>query len=176
MKQLPILGTLWLMMTACATPPAGPTFAFTVPAGSTLVLQQPVEVPAYRGRAYIQGGKVIRFSKQDQYKPYCRLELRNVPETTFWVEPQTLEIYRVYREVEEVSVDRVRLASLTTMLVSDGGGSSVMTTVFSLRSARQPNIQRLVCEHWEDATEAEHLTLDQVHKVLGEIGMLKVLE
>jgi hypothetical protein len=165
----------------CQVPPTreGSPY-YTAPPGSLLVLNRPLTIPARKGEIYIQGGRVhestgyVSFRGVDQYYPNCRLELRSRNPLPVIIEPEELVITRVDRDDRFVS-RRVMVAAADASPLMAGTDPMVMSTVFYLYSARQPGLWRLTCAHWEAAYEAEHLTLVQIRRTLGEVFTLKLI-
>ena len=146
---------------------------YTVPAGSKLLLHKPLTVPASKAGVYLQGGEVLPHKDVDEYYPHCKLEVRDVKDTPQSIEPDEFVVYKVVEGEDYSAVAYPRLASLGVF--STGGAGRVMYfTNFYLRSAKQPHVTLLTCQHWEDPTDAEYLTVSQIRKTLGEFFTLKL--
>ncbi len=148
---------------------------YTVPAGSKLLLHKPLTIPAFKAGVYLQGGEVLPYKDIDAYYPHCKFEVKDVKDTPQSIEPDEFAVYKVVEGEDYSAVAYPRLASLG--VISAGGAGRVMYfTSFYLRSAKQPNVMLLICQHWEDPTDAEYLTVSQIRKTLGEFFTLKLAE
>lgn len=66
--------------------------SFRVPGGSTLSLNEPIEIPAGRTHAFIQSGQLTTESARNQYYLGCRLNFREFGPRT--IEPEVFTIRR----------------------------------------------------------------------------------
>jgi len=147
---------------------------FDVPLNSKLTLKQAVEIPPNQAGVYMQDGKVLPKSLIDQYYPHCRLEISELSTTTQKVEPDTFNIYRISYD-EDYSSRELRFAASSNFILVGGGASSQSyATLMYLHSTRQPNVVRMVCQHWEDPTDAQHLSILQMRKAMGDIVTLQL--
>lgn len=149
----------------------------TVPVGTMLILKREVTIPAEKFGRFFQGGQQVMPKDVDLYHPNCKLMVERSSDTGQTVHPDTFIIRRIQLE-EYVQGMPVKLAAVGIgigigpgfgMGIGDGSlGSVPYTTVFYLYSEKQPQVKRLICSHWEEATDAEHLTASQIRKALGE--------
>ncbi|MDR9435601.1 MAG: hypothetical protein RI563_01895 [Thiohalophilus sp.] len=174
----PLLGLLG----ACQAPPFSPDSPLTaVPVQSTLILHEPLTLPSRTVSLWFQNGKQQPEANLDRYYPHCKFETLRMQDAPKTVEPDSFMIHKVVRW-DDYAMQPVRLAAsrLISGLMagdSDGGPSHVNTTTeMFLRSARQPDVYRLICSQWEDAAEANHVTINQMRRVLGETFTLKLPE
>lgn len=172
-----------------------------IPAGSRLVLERDLTIPAGRASLYIQGGEVRAYAEIDPYRPHCRLEVQKVLATPQVVKADRFVMEKViYEEIPRLaSAARapVRLAAAGDLGIAIGedpagrrprgwpaavafgmaDGSSPWTyaTHFRLRSDRQPEVRLLTCQHWDDPALAVHLAVRQIRATLGGIFTLEIL-
>ena len=149
---------------------------YTVPAGSKLLLHKPLTVPASKAGVYFQGGKVLSHKDVDEYYPHCKLEVRDVKDTPQSIEPDEFVVYKVVEGEDYSALAYPRLAGLGIISAGNGAGRVMYFTNFYLRSDKQPHVMLLICQHWEDPTDAEYLTVRQIRKALGEFFTLKLAE
>lgn len=154
---------------------------YLVPPGSRLVLNRAITVPAHDAGVYIQNGEVARsFWRVKPYHPYCALDLRRRLDTPQPVQPDEFTITRVSQEtVYSVHADFTRHAGLPAMHVADAvqdGGASyqIYATVMTLRSERQPDVQRLTCAQWQYPPLQRHVTINEMRKTLGDLFTLRL--
>lgn len=166
MRKLALV-SIAAVLAACAAglgqPPAG------YPAtGARVVLHQGIEIAAQRATAPIQGGQPRNGADINPYHPYCLLEMRDVRDTSRTVAPDEFTVERVHRDILYAQAP-ARLRPVARMLADDGAPSyRVYNTDIYLRSARQPQVLRLSCRHWQDPSlNARHLTADEIRAALG---------
>lgn len=154
-----------------------------IPAGSTLELHAPVEIPADKRNVYIQNGEHVAYWHLDQWYPYCELILRGLPAHERQVHPDTFVIERSQRYYDmHGDVRAPMLAGLGVGFEfgvgaangGDDGGPSpwLYITELQLRSQRNPAVEKLLCGHLQDPPLAEYLTIDQVRKAMGDLFTL----
>ena len=147
---------------------------YTVPAGSKLLLHKPLTVPAFKAGVYLQGGKVLSHKDVDEYYPHCKFEVKDVKDTPQSIEPDEFVVYKVVEGEDYSALAYPRLAGLGVISAGNGAGRVMYFTNFYLRSAKQPHVMLLICQHWEDPTDAEYLTVRQIRIALGEFFTLKL--
>jgi len=180
MLRLLIL-SLTAVVAACALPASNrpheqPAYR-TVPVGTTLILKKEITIPAERYGRFFQGGQPVMSKDVDQYHANCKLMVEHSSDTGQTVPPGSFIIRRIQLE-EFVQSRPVKLAAVgfgigigTGVGLGVGDGSPGMgpyTTIFYLYSEKQPQVKRLICSHWEEAYDAEHLTVTQIRKALGD--------
>lgn len=180
MSRLFLVFPLLVLIGSCQAPPFSPDSPLTaVPVYSTLILHEPLALPPRTVSLWFQNGE--QQQDLDRYYPHCKFETLRMQDNPKTVEPDSFMIHKVVRW-DDYAMQPVRLAAsrLISGLMagdSDGGPSHVNTTTeMFLRSARQPDVYRLICSQWEDAAEANHVTINQIRGVLGETFTLKLPE
>ena len=159
-----------------------------LPVGSTLRLTQVLEIPEDRTFIYIANGKVAplkNFNTVNIYEPHCMFHLDKAEsyqrqvlpdefEITSIVEWET-EIFARQNSIKAVSAFNRRDGLIKTGGASenDGGSNIVMyATILSLRSDKQPEVKEMVCGHWNDPSELEPLTLEEMKSALGDLILI----
>lgn len=168
-----------LALTGCATAPYPVSSPYYhIPAGSRLVLKQMLTIPPHSARIYIQYGKVITPRKRDQYYAHCWFLSRKVLDEAQFIAPDTFIITGTKKFEDYVQPQtEIRLASLADLASrrSDNGPTAIeYSTVLSIYSDSQPDIFQFICNHWEDPYDAEHLTVAEIEKTLGEIATIEL--
>ncbi len=184
MKNI-ILLAFSLLTVSCNLQPVNPaaTIKDRLVVGSTLRLSQDLVIPKNRSFIYIANGKVAPlkdYNTVDNYKPYCMLFLRdetshekNISSDTFEV-TGVLEWEGYYSRLDFMNtLNRVGAAE---KLVKVGGdrGDIMYATIISLRSKKQPEVEKIVCGHWDDYTFIEPLTFTQLESTLGNLFTIDV--
>jgi hypothetical protein len=151
-----------------------------IPVGSTVILNQPLEIPRYHARVFIQDGRVVSKSGLNQYYPHCNFEVRTVSDGAARIESDRFLVTGI--RLDEVQVVRRPGPLLMASLVlvdggEDGGGPPPTSRLvhYRLHSERQPDVMRLTChggmaEQWEVA----YPSLAEIREVLGGIVTLEM--
>jgi hypothetical protein len=164
-----------LLLSGCQSTPVkdinSPYYA--PPVGSILHLHTPIELQQNAINVNIQYGRILTsYSQLDTYYPNCDFELRDKVSAPTTIQPERFKIIRVIQDTEVVLLAPVQVAS-------SGGGSPphmVYQTIMYLQSAKQPNVYRMTCKHWEDPADAEHLSIVKIRKALGKVFTLELAE
>jgi len=134
--------------------------------GARLIIHQTLTIHAGSASIMLQHGKVITASQLDPYHPRCWFISQLLKATSQKITPGVFNIIRV-RQYDEV-VQRPASGYLLASMFSTLGLTAVdYMTEFELQSAQQTGITRLICSHWEDPDDAEHLTAKQIQSALG---------
>jgi hypothetical protein len=172
---LPILVSL----ASCSTGPYPVSSPyFQIPAGSKLVLKRELTIAPNAGRVYIQYGKVVSPKEKDNYHAHCWFLSWDVLDTAQVIKPDTFIVTKS-QQLEGVVMRDTNLQfamNRTGFGMSEGGGPMALeySTEMSIHSDKQPAIRRFVCSHWEIPTDAKHLTVAQMQKVLGQIAEIQL--
>ena len=146
-----------------------------IPIGSILSLNKKLHIPPGKTGVYIQAGQVMARTALNEYLPNCRFEVNTLNNTEFTVvNEDEFEVYKVMYESELVSSNTVMYASLDKTAYGVSAMADIRTTEFYIKSEKQPDVLRLRCGHWEDPTDAFHLTYDQVKQALGDLVTIKL--
>lgn len=173
---LTLVSLLVINLGGCAyQPPQDINSSFySPPVGSQLRLHEILTIPANDTQIRIQNGKVIRSSWDlDAYYPNCDFELRKRAEVARTIQPDTFIISRVIRDTENVMLHSPRIVARSS---GNGAPSVDYITIMDLSSARQPDVMRLTCQHWEDPSDSHHLSVKQIRKTLGGLFTLTLAE
>ena len=145
---------------------------FSPPVGSQLRLTQPLTIPANDAGVFIQNGKPQYSGWQlDKYYPNCDFELRTRASYERVVEPDSFTVTRTVRETENVSL---MPAIVAARIKHNGAPHENYMTVLYLHSDKQPDVFRMTCQHWEDPSQGDHLTVKQMRQTLGELFILEL--
>ena len=94
MMKYPTLLLAYLALSACQSMQSDDPslLSFSVPAGSTLSLNESIDIPAGQTHVFIQSGQLITESKRNLYHLGCRLNFKAFGPRT--VEPEAFNIRR----------------------------------------------------------------------------------
>ncbi|WP_455218923.1 hypothetical protein [Kaarinaea lacus] len=172
MRKYALLSVLISLLLGCgATTPylPGPTAHTVVKPGSVLKLTKAVTIFPPEAGVRFQNGKIVE-KNFDQWRPNCRLETRDPVTSNQDIRPDEFTIIQVGIEYQFVQSEPVKLAALGISL--GGGGASAtaerMRTNFFLQSKKQPQVTRLLCQHWENPEDSRHLMLSEIEQTLGD--------
>jgi len=169
--QLFIFVLVTIGLSSCSyQAPKDPNSSFYAPpVGSQLILHRAITIPANNTEVRIQNGKVIQSSWDlDTYYANCHFELREIANVERTVQPDSFNVTRVHRDTENV------MLNTPTVVASAGAGNGGpplvdYMTIMDLYSARQPEVMRISCQHWNDPNDGEHLNINQIRKTLGDL-------
>lgn len=148
---------------------------YRVPAGSTLTLNKPLEIPAGEAAVYIQDGKITSYWSANKYKGHCKFEMWNIVEQGRIVQPDRFEIRKVRRDREYV---QSRPQPVLTSEDGNEGGPFVEIgkTLLYLHSPIQPDVYLMTCQRWDDFTDPVPMSIRDIRDTLGERFTLKLPE
>lgn len=146
----------------------------SIPGGATLELLQDQQVPAERARFYIQYGQVKPFKEIDLYYPNCSLLVNDVLDTPQTIKKDRFIVYRTQRTVDLAALRSPLVYSRMRGVDDSGPSYETWTTTLYLRSEQQPQVRLLRCEHWEDPTDGQHLSIKQIRDTLGDVMKLHI--
>lgn len=158
-----------------------------LPIGSTLRLTQKLIIPKERSFIYIANGKVAslkNYNTVDIYEPHCMLYLDK--EASFQQEifpdefkiTNIIEWERYFSKLDIMNVVKSHKRApgfIKVVNISDDGGPSIVmyATILSLHSNNQPNVEKLVCGHWNYSFKIEPLTLEEMKSALGDLILIE---
>ena len=153
---------------------------YSVPVGSTLVLNQQVNIRGDQVAVYLQNGQLKQYDEVDFYTPNCKFEIYTMSELPRTVQADTFEVIKVEDEIESSSLQKTtHLAALGNALALGMLDRSYMfnyATLMYLNSDKQKDVCRLTCQHWEDVKDDRFLTIKQMRAAMGDIFTLKIKE
>ena len=135
--------------------------------GSTIKLTRSLTIPGGNAAVYIQNGETVSPGSHDQYYAYCRLIMKTLSSAPRTVSPATFRVIDIQQEIEDVQLRQLKYAGLGINL-SNGATADEYSTTFYLKSTKEPDVDRLVCAHWEDPTLSPlHLNAKQIRDTLA---------
>ena len=147
---------------------------YTPPIGSLLILHKEFTIQPNQVSVYLQNGGIVHKSQIDQYYANCKFEVKTIKTTAQFIVPDTFEIVKIRLDYNLVLYNKVIVASRVVLSGSASATAEVFSTTYYLRSAKQPNVLYLTCEHWEDPADGAHLTLAQIRQTLGDIMTIQI--
>lgn len=146
-----------------------------LPAGSTLTLNRPVDVPQDRARVFLRSGRLS--AQGASLGPSCGLEIRTISrDGPYTIAPGVYSITRVQSVWTQVA-RRERPDKVRFQLASapDGGGTPMIQEGYHLWLADGPdtNLMRLTCLGMlDDMPESKPPTLEEIRAALGRVATL----
>lgn len=147
---------------------------YSIPAGSTLVLNTSLTIAPDHVSVYFQDGSQLDEQLLERYRPYCKFEIRTMQEYARQVQADSFLIESVYDSIEQVSLDGVRYARLWH--ASDMPAVYTYTTYLELVSPRQPDVLRMSCMHWESVLDDNFLSIEQMRRAMGDVFTLELAD
>jgi hypothetical protein len=182
MARVPGIALVLMTLTACAPLTVQDEHSpySRIPVGSTVILNQPLDVPRYHARVFIQDGRVVSKTGMNIYYPHCNFETSSVSDGTARIEPDRFLVTGI--RLDEVEVVRrpgpVLMASLVLVDGGEDGGGPPPTSRlvhYRLHSERQPDVMRLTCHGgMAEAWEVAYPSLAEIREVLGGIVTLEM--
>lgn len=150
------------------------------PAGSELVLNQPIEIPPNAATVRFQFGKIVR-GLQD-FEPNCVFELTTVRETPQRVEPDVFVVTKVRSGSSIYRAALPQPSGLMTVGLTFEGDTPTRwyyQTEMFLRSERQPNVLMMTCQHaWQSGPSRFEYqrppTVAEMRQAMGDYFTLKL--
>jgi hypothetical protein len=121
---------------------------FKMPAGSTLVLNRELTIPAQRAHIMLQHGQVV--SAASEFEVACRFEVRDLGPRV--IQPETFQITGYSSQQEWINYPHTKRFYKT----------------IRLQSEHQPGIRPMVCEYFDWPLTGRPVTLVQIEEALGE--------
>lgn len=135
-------------------------------------LNQNLTIQPNDARISIQYGKVVSHEHFESYYPHCWF--------VSWLrkeESQQInkDIFTITKVRQITSVVKFTTGGYPFSVLSSSAGISAMeySTEMDIHSAKQPDVKKLICSHWEDPFDASHLTLQSIQKTLGDIATIR---
>ena len=153
---------------------------YAVPVGSTLVLNQQVNIRGDQVAVYVQNGELMQYDEVNFYLPNCKFEIYTMSEQPRTVQADTFKIIKVEDDIESSSLPKsTRLAALDNALTYGLLGRSYVfnyATLMYLNSEKQKDVYRMTCQHWEDMMDDRHLSIRQMRQAMGDVFTLEIKE
>lgn len=176
--------SLLVLLSACATNPlaTGGPGLYTIPVGSILKLNQPLNIPARKARTGVQYGKASIGT--DPWYPYCEFLVNTIATT------------RTILPAGDYRVTKIRRAQIPYAKTKPGGGQMVASagessiyiaqaaspsyswlykTTISLESTVHPDIRQMECGSvFSTGYDARHITIKEFEELAGDVMTLEV--
>ena len=149
------------------------------PAGSTVVVNKPIDVPPGRTRTFFQNGEIIPYNARNRFYPNCEFEILTLADTVRTIRPGEFRVTRVIIKRDQVAETGPRMVAGLSIGIgmgeSDGPGDIMHVVEMRLKSTEQPDVYRLVCRGGEDnPADAEPPTINEMRRALGDYATLKL--
>lgn len=169
---LPVI--VCISLGACQSTPYSITSPYyRIPAGSKVVVKTKLTIPAGLARVYIQAGEVMDKKYVRRYYPHCWFLSHKVSDEKQDIQPGEFTITR-HRFLEEIVMREVQYASLLTSDTEPHIMAIEKITELDIQSSEQPDVMKLVCNHWTDPANSLHLTIAEMRVALGELVSLNI--
>jgi hypothetical protein len=150
---------------------------YSLPAGSTIVINQELSVAENSVSVWIQYGEVVDRKDIDVNYAHCYFELYSLQSIERVIKKDIVTIRKFVNTREYVYNGALLYASLAQVNGDSGAPmAEIYTTNIYLQSDKQPDLYRLVCALWEDPASGRYLTVNQIQEALGNIVTLRQSE
>lgn len=156
---------------------------YVVPAGSRLVLQHEIKIPANQLAVFIQNGRVIPNNEVQHYYPYCKFELNSQGGATArTVQPDEMVVTKTSQQ--QIKGEAALAAPRPIMVAArgrglrastmdnDGKSTQIYSTRMNLRSEKQPDIFRLSCAVWDESGIGRYVSIADIRRTLAGVFTL----
>jgi len=126
---------------------------YEIPAGSKLILNRPLDIPADRAHVDIQSGR--SGAGANQYAVNCQLEVRTLGPGR--VQPDTFDISRAENSKEWVSQPSIMR----------------FYRILHLKSSTQPDVMNLMCQDWDGPLLGRKVSIPEMRAALGDVITLE---
>ena len=181
MLRIITIGMLVALVSACASinkPLTEDNYLMRIPQGSRLILKQEIVIPERWARVAIQDGRVITDRRDiDRGRPYCELGTDRVSRAgdLTVVKPGTFETGVESRPwLYADSQPWIVAGRILFPNQDDGQTDRIFRTKIPLSSVEQPGVKRLTCEYTENPLYYQHLTINQIRGILGDLFELQI--
>ncbi len=178
----------WSMLTLLAACSANNTkdensVFYAVSVGSVITLNQEITIAGDQVSVYVQDGEIMRYKDVNKYQPNCKFEIYTISEQPRTVQIDGFEIIKVVDEIESSSLQKNIQLAVLDLAVGEGYlamgllDHSLMfnyATMMYLNSAKQKDVYRMTCQHWEAVSDDRHLSITQMRKAMGDIFTLEI--
>lgn len=160
---------------------------YAVPVGSSLVLNQDVTIPGEQVAIYVQAGKILSYAAVNKYQPNCKFEIYTINQKPRSVLADRFEIIKVIDDIESSAItNNTQLALLDDLPASllarnvhifgifDQSEMLNYATLMYLHSAKQKDVYRMTCQHWESTLDHRHLSITQMRAAMGSVFTLNI--
>ena len=126
---------------------------YRIPAGSRLILNQPLNIPAGRAHVVIQPGRSGAGANEDAAN--CQFEVRTLGPVK--VQPDTFDITRAENSREWISQPSIMR----------------FYRILHLQSVTQPDVLQLMCEDWDGPMLGKYISIPEMRAALGDVITLE---
>ncbi len=148
-------------------------YTYSVTVGSTLVLNQNIDIATNLGRTFFQNGKATREHNINIYYPHCSITVNTIADFNRTISPTTFTITKVI-DGEEYAQGQLLFADNNIQIASDGPIISGLVSYYYLHSENAPDVRTLECIQWDSLYENNYLSISEIRKSLGDIFTLNV--
>lgn len=146
---------------------------YRVPAGSTIIVHQDIQLISGKSKAIIQGGRLVETLEfGDLFFPHCIFEVGKGVLMPRLIKAGKYRVDRVNHRDDTRIYQKLVHAS---QIIADGGEfiDYLHVTELVLSSPGQTNALKLVCQH-SDSILTDYLGVEQIRAALGKIASLEL--
>lgn len=172
--------------------PLGERYQTPIPQGSTLVLEQDLQVPSGDARVFMQGGRVMRdalLGGMDRFKPRCSFGLERqgderlvatIEADRFTTGPARTRAYVRHWPEEGIQVAGRSLSFGIGLAMNDAGGADIGYLTYVLEipvsSSGQPQVDDFTCKVDKPKNWQGKLGLEAIREAAGDLVTVELAE
>ena len=149
------------------------SYTYSITVGSTLILNQKINIGADLGRTFFQRGKITAEKDINIYYPHCSITVNTIRSHEHTISPTKFEIIKVING-EEYAQGYMLFADNNVKLASDGPLISGLVSYYYLQSSDEPDVRTLECIQWDSLYENNYLSISEIRKSFGSIFTLQL--
>jgi hypothetical protein len=149
------------------------TRMFAAGQGSSLKLNQYVQIPAQKARVYFQLGKPVLADQLDKFKPWCELEIKTLKDTTQTLAPDLFTITKIDNDSQFIE-QNLDVGRGVAAFGSQAYDLVPYATLMYVQSTNQPDVLRLICVRKARPATQGYPTLREMRAVLGDFIHLDI--
>lgn len=154
--------------------------AYTLPVGSIIELNQPINVYSGYSRSFIQFGEAVKSREVNQRYPWCQFRLYEPPEaleTKRSILADKFLVTQSNRRFEIVASRPQLLASsmLLFNMLDDDPSDQNLSSIMKIQSEKQPQVVEFKCSIFTEPQINNYLSISEMQQALGDIVTIHLL-
>ncbi len=153
--------------------------SYTLPVGSIIELNQPINVYPGYSRSFIQFGKSLKSNELNRRYPWCQFRLYEPPEaleTERSIQADTFLVTQSNRRFEMVASRTQLLASskLWLNMLDDDPSDQNLSSIMKIKSEKQPQVVEFKCSIFTEPQLYNYLSINEMQQALGDVITIRL--
>jgi hypothetical protein len=151
----------------------------TLPVGSIIELNQPINVYPRYSRSFIQFGKSVKSNELNRRYPWCQFRLHEPPEaleTERSIQADTFLVTQSRKRAEMVASRPQLLASsiLWFNMLDDGPSDQDLSNIMKIQSKKQQQVIEFKCSIFTEPQIYNYLSINEMQQALGNVVTIRL--